>query len=116
MAGGVLDVPQGHTSIEGGGDEAMPQAVRADPLVDPSSSGESFHCSVSGVAVHSLSVGPQEDRTGYSFANVKLDGSGGARGQRDHCALASLSGYPQDVVASLETEIIDVSVQRFGHP
>ena len=43
VAGCFLHVSQGHTGIEHGGDERMPQGVGPDPLLDPSISSDPTH-------------------------------------------------------------------------
>jgi hypothetical protein len=40
VAGGVLDVAQWDAGVEGGGDERMPQGVRADLLLGSGRRGE----------------------------------------------------------------------------
>jgi len=42
MARSVLDISKRNSGVEGGGHEAVPQAVRADPLGDPGPPGDSF--------------------------------------------------------------------------
>jgi hypothetical protein len=40
VGGGFLDVPQGDSGVEGGGDECVAQGVRADLLGDPGAAGD----------------------------------------------------------------------------
>ena len=40
VRGGLLDIPQWHPGVEGGGDERVPQRVRADLLGDPGAPGD----------------------------------------------------------------------------
>ena len=89
VAGSVLDISKGYPGVERGGDEAVPQAAGADLLDDPCTSGDSFHGSVGGVAIHSLAVGAQEDRPGRTFSDVEPDGSPGSRCERDDGALSA---------------------------
>ncbi len=113
MTGCVLDVAQCYAGIEGGGDEAVVRAVGADPFVDPGSLGEAFDRSVRGVMVHSLAVAVEEYWSAGSFTGVELDSSGGSWSHRHDCSFAALADDVEDVVASLETEIVDVGIQRF---
>lgn len=68
--------------IESSGDEAVPQAVRADAFGDSCPAGDPFPGPVSGVTVHPLTVQAEEDRSDWSFADVQLHRSGctGPRG------------------------------------
>ena len=112
----VLDVPQCYSGVEGGGDEAVAEAVGADSFVDPGPSSESFDGAVSGVAVHPLARHTKNDRAGRPPIDAKLDGPGRAGGEGDQGPFAALAGDVQGVMASLEPKIADVSVQRLGHP
>ena len=59
----------------------MPETVRRDPLRDACTFREAFHGSVGGVAVHSLSVGSEEDRPGGALINVEIERPAGSWGQ-----------------------------------
>jgi hypothetical protein len=52
VAGRFLHVAERDTGVEGGGDEGMPEAVRADVFVEPSGSGDAAHDPAGRVAIH----------------------------------------------------------------
>jgi hypothetical protein len=51
VTGGFLHVTQRHTGVQGGGDEAVAQGVRTDPLRDPGAATNAAHDPSSGVTV-----------------------------------------------------------------
>ena len=67
VASCFLDVAEWDAGVEGFGDQGVPEAVRRDPLRDPAALREAISRLVSGVAVHPLSVGSEEDRLGRKF-------------------------------------------------
>jgi hypothetical protein len=69
VRGRFLRVPQGDSGVEGGGDERVPQGVRADLLADPGATGDPAHDPSSAVPVEPLAVCGGEQR---------LDGSEGS--------------------------------------
>jgi hypothetical protein len=114
VACGILHVTQRHAGVEGGRDEAVPQAVRTDPLVGPGPPGDAFHGPVGCVAVHALPVGTEEDRPRGPFTDVEPHGPGSPWCEWHDGALAALSGDRQDVMTPFVAEAFDVGVQRFG--
>ncbi len=60
--GGLLDIPERHPGVEGGGDERMPQRVRPNRLGDSGAAGQAAHDPGGTVPVQPLSVGAEEDR------------------------------------------------------
>jgi DNA-binding CsgD family transcriptional regulator len=58
VTGCFLHIAQGHTGVQGGGDEAVAQAVRRDPLGDPGPTGEALDGAVNVLtACHAASTG-----------------------------------------------------------
>jgi hypothetical protein len=51
VAGGFLDVAQGDTGVERGGDERVSQGVGSDSFVDSRASGNTSHDAAGGVTV-----------------------------------------------------------------
>lgn len=66
-----LDVPQRHASVEGGGDERVPQQIRRHCPVDPGVSCQAFDNTGGGIPVEaSAAVVVQEDRSLLAFADT----------------------------------------------
>jgi len=74
------------------------------------------HTSVRGPAIETLSVVADEDRSLASFADRKVDGSGGSGDERDHGGLVALADDPQRSMTSVESEVADVGVACFADP
>src|SRR5205085_1814979 len=108
MAGCLLYVPERHAGVEGGGDERMPEGVRADRLVDPRPASEAPHDPPRGVAVEALAVSPDEDRPLGPFADGEIDRSGRARRQRDGDDLAAFAEHGEGAMAAFDAERFDV--------
>src|SRR5436190_18446825 len=83
MAGGLLHVAKGHPGVEGGGDERVPEAVRADPFGDARSARQALDHAVRGVAVHAGALGAQEGRSRRALTDAEVDRPRGARRQWD---------------------------------
>jgi hypothetical protein len=62
VRGGFLDVAEGYPGVEGGGDERVPQRVRADLLGDPGAAGDPADYPGGAVPVEPLAVGGEEQR------------------------------------------------------
>jgi hypothetical protein len=86
-----LDVTQRAAGVERGGDQGVPQGVRADRFGDAGSSGDTPHDPAGAVAIEALSVGSAEDRSVETFADRQVEATGGARRERDG------NDLPQDV-------------------
>ena len=114
VRGGFLHVAQGDAGIEGGGDEGVAQRVRADRLVHSGASGDAAHDPARAVAVHSLTVRAQEDRSVEPFTDREVDRAGGTRGERDGDDLAALAQHGQGAVATFEAEFVDVRAECLG--
>ena len=66
-----------------GGDERVPQGVRADLLADPGAAGDPAHYPGGAMAVEAPAVGGEEQRPAGALADRQVDGAGGARCERD---------------------------------
>ncbi len=104
MAGGLLDVTQRDAGIEGSGDEAVAEGVWSDSFVDPGVAGDSPHDPRRPVAVETVAVAADEDRSFGSFADNKVDGASGARRERDCDGLAALAQHDQRAVPAFKAE------------
>jgi hypothetical protein len=78
VRGGLLDVSQRHTGVQGGGVQEWRRLCGEIRLVIPARRAHPFHGAVGGVAVHPSPGGAQEDRPGGPVADVKIEGSSGA--------------------------------------
>ena len=116
MRCGVLDVTERDPGVERSGDEAVAQRVRRDVLGDPGRVAQAADHPGGGVAVHPLTVRPDEDRTMRAFADAQVDGSGGAWGERNRHLFAALAQDPQRAVAAFGGELLDVRAERLGDP
>lgn len=76
MAGRLLHVAQRYASVEGGGDEGVPQRVRPDSPGGPGASGDASHDPPGGVAVESSTIEVDEDRPVVAFADRQVDRPG----------------------------------------
>jgi hypothetical protein len=74
MAGGFLDVTQRDASVEGGGDERVPQGVRTDTLVDAGTAGDA-HDPCGSVPVESLTSDSNKDRPFAALSDRQIDGA-----------------------------------------
>jgi hypothetical protein len=109
-----LDVSERDASVEGGGDEGVPERTGADRLVDSGSAGESAYDPPGGVSVEALPVEAKEDRTLNPLADGQVDGSRRARRQRNDNDLAAFAQDRQGAVAALEPERLDIRTESFG--
>jgi hypothetical protein len=92
VRGGLLDVPQRHPGIEGGGDERVSQRVGADVLGDPGPAGDAADDPGGAVPVQPPPVRGEEQRSLGALADSQVDRPGGARRERDGDDLAALCG------------------------
>ena len=113
VRGGLLHVAQRHPGVEGGGDERVPQRVRADLLGDPGAAGDPADDPGGAVPVQPPPVRGEEQRPLGALADGQVDRAGGARRERDGDDLAALAGDDQGAVAALEAQVLDV---RAGRP
>jgi hypothetical protein len=116
VAGGFLHVAKWNTGIEGGGDERVPQGVRADPLVDAGAAGDASHDPRRGMSVDPFTVRSGEDGSFAAFTDREVDGACGPRCERDRHDLAALAQNREGAVAALEPTRFDVGADRFGDP
>lgn len=63
-----------------------------------------------------MPIPAREDRALRSFAGDQVDGTGRARDERDGGGLAALAGDPQDAVATLDGEVLDVGPAGLAYP
>ena len=116
VAGRFLHVAQRHAGVEGGGDEGVPQRVRADPLGDPGPARDPADDPARGVAVEAPTVGPrkigpsQRSPMARSIARAVR----GASGNGDD--LAALAQDRQGAVPALEAERLDVGAGGLRDP
>jgi hypothetical protein len=108
-----LDIAERNTGVKTG-DERMPQGVRTNSLVDPGTSGDSSNNSGGAMAIETATGTITEDRTAAAFPDGEIDSAGGSRGERDRDSLAALAMNDEGAVTALETELFDVSTDRFG--
>ena len=111
-----MHVVQRHSGVQGGGDERVPQGVRADVLGDPRAAGDPADYSRGAVAVESLPVDCGEERSFGALADGQVDGAGGARGERDGDDLAALAGDDQGAVAALQAQVLDIGARGLRDP
>jgi hypothetical protein len=78
MGGGFLHVPQRHPGVECGGDERVPEGVRADVLGDPGAAGDPPDDPRGAVPVQPPSVRGDEQRSFGALADGQVDRPGGA--------------------------------------
>jgi hypothetical protein len=114
MRCGFLDIPQGDTGIQGGGDERVPERVWGDVLVDPSPFRQPFDDPGGGMPIQPAgAVVVEEDRAVFSFPDTQVDGPGGAGRQRDGDDFSSFAGDGQSPMTPLHTKLAYVGIQRF---
>ena len=111
-----MDVAEWDAGVEGGGDERVSKAVRRDALVDPGALHESLDHPVRAVAVHPSTFDAEKDRPHRAFADVQIQCPPGAGCDRDGDVLAALSHDRQRAMSTLDRQVADVGVQRFGDP
>jgi hypothetical protein len=73
-----LHVTEWHAGVEGGGDEGVAQRARPDSLGDLGPAGDAPYDPTGGVAVESVTVGIDEDRSLEPLAEGEIDGPGDA--------------------------------------
>jgi hypothetical protein len=95
VAGGFLYVAGYDACVEGGGDEGVPEDVRADRLGDAGPFGDAAHDPAGAVPVQPLAVCAAEDRAVEAFADGQAEAAGRPRRQRDSDDLA----HPKTVEA-----------------
>ena len=90
VGGGLLHVAQRHPGVESGGDESMPQRVRADVLADPGAARDLADDPPGAVPVQPPAVTGEENGAVAAFAGSQVDRPGGAGRERDGDDLAAL--------------------------
>lgn len=116
VRGRFLNVAERDTGVEGGGDERVPQRVRADALAHTRPFREAPDDPRRGVTIEPSAVHAEEDRTLEPVPDGEIDGTSRSRRERDGHDLAALPADQQHPVAPFETEILDVGSQRFRDP
>jgi len=112
-----LDIAERHASIEGGGDEAVTERVRANSLVDPGGFRQSPHDPGCSVAIEAACpVGVEEDRSAGAFTDVQVERCRRTRGGRDRGGLVSLAVHEQRAMSALILEILDLGAECLGDP
>ena len=111
-----MDVAQGDAGVEGGGDERVPQRVRADRLGDAGSFGHAADDASGAVPVQALAVGAEEDRPVKAFADREVEAAGGPWGERDGDDLATFAQDGEGAVAAFAAHGGDVRPEGFADP
>jgi len=107
-----LHVAQRHPGVEGGGDERMPERVRADALADPGVAGEATDDASGAAAVQPPPGRGEEDRPLGPLADGEVDRPGGARRERDSDDLAALAQHGEGAMPPFGAERFDVGAER----
>jgi hypothetical protein len=115
VGGGFLHVTQRHPGAGGGGDERVPQGVRADVLGDPGAAGYPADDPGGAVPAGPPPVASAEERSFGALADRQVDRAGGARCERDGDDLAALPGDDQGPVAALQAQVLDIGTGGFRH-
>ena len=84
-----MHVAERHAGVEGSGDEGVTQGMRADRLGATGPASDPADDPAGPVTVEALAVSGDEDRAAGPFADGQVDGSGGARRERDGDGLAA---------------------------
>jgi hypothetical protein len=103
----------GTPSIEGGHDKRSPEHVRVYES-DLCPFADRADPAVGGTPVEALTVVTDQNRSFSPFTDGEVDGSRGARHQRDQGGLVALPDDPQYPVASLEGHVLDVGFAGFA--
>ena len=117
VAGGYLHVAQVDAGVEHRGHERVPQHVRMHPGgVHPGDPGEAVQAAGGAVPVH-LGAGPgAQDRPALPVTDGALDGTRHRRWQRGQQHLPALAPDPEDPVAVLLAEVLNVRPGRLEDP
>lgn len=107
VGGGFLHVAQWDPGVERGGDERVPQRVRADVLGDPGAARHPADDPGSPVPVQPPSLVRDEQRSFGALADGQVDGAGGAGRERDGNDLAALAGDDQGPVPAFQAQVLD---------
>ena len=102
VTSGFLNVAQGNTRVERGGDERVTQGVGSDSLGDAGTSGDAPHDPGGGVTVKAMTVGTEEEGSFAAFPDGEVDGSGGAWRERDEDGLGTLAKDGEGAMPALE--------------
>jgi hypothetical protein len=116
VRGGFLHVAERDSGSEGGGDECVPQRVRADLLGGPGAAGDPAGDPGGAVPVQPLPVRGDEQRPAGALADSKIDGAGGARGERDRNDLAAFAGDDEGSVPALDAQVLDIGSGGLRYP
>ena len=115
VAGGDLDVTQGHPRVECRHDESGTQHVGMDdPEAGPPTNGADP--AVRRAPVESLTVLAVQDRALTSLPEGKVDGPGHPGNERYHSRLVALPDDAQRPMAPVEAEVLGVGGTGLAHP
>ena len=84
-----MHVTQRHPGVERGGDECVPERVRADRLGDSGAARDLADDPPGAVPVQAASVSSEENRAVAALAGGQVDRPGGAGRERDGGDLAA---------------------------
>jgi len=98
----------------GGGDGAVTQTVRAEPVSgrQPGAPSQPAHQTPGAGLGHASAVAIQEDRARGPLADVGLQRPGGGGGEGFGAAFATLAGEFENPVTEVVSQMFDVSGQR----
>ena len=107
-------VTQRNPCVERRGDEAVPQRVWTDPLVDPRSLRQPSHDPSRRVPIESTrAIVVHEDRARLALTDVEIEHPRRPRRKRDRGGLVVLAMDEQGAVTSVEVEVDDVRAESF---
>ena len=78
--------------------------------------GEAAYDASRLVPVHAFPGADGEDRTFGALADGEIHDARCAGCERDDDGSASFAVHPQRVMATFESEVVDVGVEHLGHP
>ena len=101
-------VAEWEAGVERGGDERMPQRVRAELLDQPGTASHATHDPPHATTVHASTVGAEKDRPRHAFADRRVDTPGGPHCERDRDDLAALTQHRHRAVTAFAAQRGDV--------
>jgi hypothetical protein len=100
----------------GGGNEGVPQRVRANVLADSGAAGGPGDDAGGAVPVQPPPVGGDEQRSFSALADRQVDRPGGARRERDGDDLAALAVDDHGAVPAFQAQLLDVRASGLRYP
>ena len=110
----LLHVTQRNRCVERRGDEAVPQRVGTDPLVDPRSLRQPSPDPSRRVPIESTrAIVVHEDRARLALTDVEIERPRRPMRQRDRGGLVARAMNEQGAVTSVEVDVDDVRAESF---